>query len=177
MAISTVSPVSRPPKRRPGPQLPRDWQPKYIARIRQHGLYNLAAEQVGVDPTTARDWRNTDPAFHRAVEDAREVHTDTLIQDIQVVSAKANNPLALIFLLKSRRPGDFHDKAMILSATVDVNALEPETGRALLTAFLSEMRPAAQLALEQGAVLDVTPTTGSELTRADGEAPRKRASS
>ena len=151
----------RPPRllTKPGAPLPDGWRERYLVRVRQHGGLELAAEEVGVHPDTARNYRAADPEFASEVTAAREVHTDTLVQRLIATSDdKANgdpgNPVGLIVTLKSRRPAEFIERTATLTATVDVNALEPNAGLALIEAILGEMRPAARARLAATSTAD-----------------------
>lgn len=164
VADSVIS-VSR---RKGGRKLPNGWQQRYVERIRVHGGYYRAAEEVGVDPDTALAYRDRDRGgFGADVEAARQAQTDELMSKLEATSnPKANgdpgNPVGLIVLLKSRRP-EFQEKSMVFSATADLNAPLDKDGLALLAGLLQEMRPSARQLLAVQ-VIDVTPSPGKTAT-------------
>lgn len=69
-----------------------------------------ACAASGVARRTAYDWRNADPIFCAAWEDAVEEGTDEL-EDEAVKRAKEGSDTLLIFMLKSRRPETYKDRA------------------------------------------------------------------
>lgn len=161
----TTPAIPKTRKKLNGPPVPANWKADYIARVRAHGLYYRAAEEAGVNYDTALVHRRQDPAFDTAVEQARQANTDDLTLALKATSdAKSNgdpgNPVGLIVLLKSRRPAEFIERTATLSATVDVNALDPNAGLAVVEAILGEMRPAARArlrALQQAALTSGQP--------------------
>jgi len=53
---------------------------RYIDYVREHGVYYLAAAHAGVTPETAIIHRKTDKEFGARVDEAKEQHTDMLVE-------------------------------------------------------------------------------------------------
>lgn len=83
----------------------------FLEAYQKTGAIYLAADAVGIDRNTPRVWKKKDPDFKKRMEQAFEANTQYLEWNAykQAVSGKA--PVMLIFLLKSRRPGVYGDKA------------------------------------------------------------------
>ena len=73
---------------------------------------NAACRAAGVGRTTYYMWRNDDPEFASAADDAIEAGTDTL-EDIARERAKDSSDTLLIFLLKARRPGKYRERYIV----------------------------------------------------------------
>lgn len=83
-----------------------------------HTIY-VAASRTGINKVTVYRWRDSDPAFAEAMDDAEEDSTDAL-ETCMYERAKEKDTIAGIFLLKGYRP-KFRDRV-----TVDLAVLANE---------------------------------------------------
>lgn len=73
------------------------------------GTVLRAAEAVGVDPSTHREWLKNDPTYAEAFNAANGNVTERL-EDRAIQMALSGNPTMLIFLLRSRAPEKYMER-------------------------------------------------------------------
>ena len=116
MATPTTPQIHPPTKRRrPGPQLPTDWQTRFLRYYREHGGLWRAAEAAGVSYDTAQSWRQSDPAFGQAVQDAKQSYADSLEQRMIAQAEASGNPVGYIVRLKALRPNEYIEKHAVVN--------------------------------------------------------------
>lgn len=81
----------------------------FLGALRDGLSINAACKASGVARRTAYDWREADPEFRKAWDDAVETGTDEL-EDVAIARAKDSSDTLLIFLLKARRPDKYKDR-------------------------------------------------------------------
>lgn len=82
----------------------------FFASLREGHSVAGACKSAGFARRTAYEWRAADEAFRAAWDDAVEEGTDEL-EDEAVQRAKDGSDTLLIFMLKSRRPETYKDRA------------------------------------------------------------------
>lgn len=75
---------------------------KFLEVYRKTGMVKLAAEAVGVERSTPRDWARKDPDFEKAWEESEPYIADHL-EDVAIKRAEAGSDTLTIFLLKGFR--------------------------------------------------------------------------
>lgn len=85
-----------------------------LAKLRQGYSIASACKAERIGRRTYYDWRNDDPAFATAADDAIEYGTDTLEDEAKrrAVGLHGSDTL-LIFLLKARRPEKYAERRHI----------------------------------------------------------------
>ena len=112
-------------------------------------------------PKTAWRWREQDPEFNEAVEDARQGYYDSLEEILQTLG-KRGNVVGPIVLLKKGRPADFIEKRLEASISLQASAsVSPEEARALLAQMLAAATPATLKALDEAGPRVSLPEAGS----------------
>lgn len=81
-------------------------------------LCHLPQQQIGVDPKTAYNNRNSDPEFAAQWQASLDLAADSLESEIRR-RAFAGSDLLAIFLMKGLRPEKFREKVFISSAQLD----------------------------------------------------------
>lgn len=81
----------------------------FLAALRERGSVMHAAESAGIGRRTAYDWRDADPEFAAAWEDALEDSTERL-EESMFERAMKGDTTAAIFLLKGRRPEVYRER-------------------------------------------------------------------
>jgi len=113
---------------------------------------------AGVSEKTARRWRQEDPAFDEAVEDARQRYYDSLEEYLQ----KRGGVVGSIVLLKKGRPAEFIEKRLEASISLQASALVTnEEAKALLAQMLGAATPATLQALNEAGPRVPLPEAGS----------------
>ena len=144
----TFTPPSRVsmPARKPGPQLPKDWQARFLQAYRTRGGIHRAAEAASVSHEAVRMERHRNPAFDQAVLEAREYYAD-LVEEAMVASAdRSDNPAGFIVRLKALRPQEYIEKHAVMNVTVTTE-LDAADGAAFLRDMLGALRPSTQALL------------------------------
>jgi hypothetical protein len=80
---------------------------KFIKKIEETPIIQVAAAQTGIDRTTYYRWRDEDPDFKKKCEEAQEKGIDfvnDMMESILIKNAKADNMTAVIFWLKNHNP-------------------------------------------------------------------------
>ena len=157
-----VRSVSKGEKRKPGPPLPREWETAYLERIKQHGLYYLAAEEVGVSSKTVQRRRADDPAFNEACLLAREHAADRIAQKLSKQAEESGNPVGHIVRLKQLRPAEFVEQHVVktLSMNVSVSADgDSALGQAVLAQLLQHASPETLASVAPPAALEAHPVS------------------
>ena len=150
----TAPVVSVPAKK--GPELPRDWQAKFLEAYRTKGGLWRAAKAVGICHETVRRYRNADPAFDEAVRDAREEFADHLEERMIDSAERSDNPAGFIVRLKALRPQEYIEKHAVMNVTVTTE-LDAADGAAFLRDMLGALRPSTQALLGDQAALPEGP--------------------
>lgn len=144
------------------PEPAEAWWPHYLLALAKFGREYIAAAAVGYSPRTVQRRLLEHPELAEEAEDALTYYKQALECELVALGRRTNNPLPYFARLKAELPNRYLDKAVILSATVDVNALEEKDGRALLAALMGEMRePARQLVAGQ-VVIELPPVVTQE---------------
>ena len=86
---------------------------KFLASLAEGNSVARAAADAGVGRSTAYEWRDAEPDFAKAWDDAVETGTDAL-EDEAVTRAKAGSDTLLIFMLKARRREKFAERPIRL---------------------------------------------------------------
>ena len=95
-----------------------------------------ACQRASISKMAAYAWRNADPEFAAAWENALDAGTDVL-EDVALKRAQDSSDRLIIFLLKARRPEKFKDRAHIDKAeTVNINVTVNDQQRAKAMALL-----------------------------------------
>jgi hypothetical protein len=137
------------PAFKPGPQLPKGWQQRFLEAYRTRGGLHRAAEAASVSHETVRVERHRNPAFDAAVRDAREYYAD-LVEETMLASAdRSDNPAGFIVRLKALRPAEYIEKHAVMNLTVTAE-LDSADGAAMLREMFSAMRPSTQALLGLG---------------------------
>lgn len=131
-----------------GKKLPKGWRSRYVARVRAHGGYILAAEECGVSPKTAERHRARDPRFDAKVDLAREAYADSLARDLADQSIARGNPVGMIVRLKALRPMEYIERQVTMSLSATVEAT-PDEAKALLAQLAGNVTPATLRALRE----------------------------
>jgi hypothetical protein len=76
---------------------------KFLAALRLGKSIAAAARAAGIGRRTSYDWRDRDPAFASAWDEAWDVGTDHL-EDLALKGAERGSERLLLALLKARRP-------------------------------------------------------------------------
>jgi hypothetical protein len=100
---------------RPGPPIPTEWRDRYLAHVRQHGHYALAAQVAGISQETARRERVANPAFDEACREAREEAADRIEIKMLESAERSDNPVGFIVRLKALRPHEYIEKNVTVS--------------------------------------------------------------
>jgi hypothetical protein len=113
---------------------------------------------AGVSPRTAWRWRQQDPEFDEAVEDARQGYYDSLEEDLQ----KRGGVVGKIVLLKKGRPAEFIERRLEASISLQTSAqVTNEEAKALLAQMLGAATPATLQALNEAGPRVPLPEAGS----------------
>ncbi len=134
---------------------------RFVAALEEFGTVGAACQAIGIHRSTARIWRNDDPAFAEAWRNALEV-ADEDLADLAENSLKAQvrkqNIVATIFTLKNRRSERWADRIETSSkVSIEVRHTQEERHsrmREIATA-LGGPRALAELGLPQVDVIDV----------------------
>jgi hypothetical protein len=112
---------------------------RFLNALSDGASVKAACDAAGYGRRTAYDWRERDPAFRAAWDDAVEEGTDAL-EDTAYQRAKESSDTLLIFTLKGRRPQKWADKH------------QHQIDARLVTADVSDLEIAQRFAflLEQG---------------------------
>jgi hypothetical protein len=112
---------------------------RFLNALSDGASVKAACDAAGYGRRTAYDWRERDPAFRAAWDDAVEEGTDAL-EDTAYQRAKESSDTLLIFTLKGRRPHKWADKH------------QHQIDARLVTADVSDLEIAQRFAflLEQG---------------------------
>lgn len=114
---------------------------RFLALLRETGNVRQSAAGAGIGRDALYSWRNQDPDFAAAWEDALNLGIAAL-EDRALELAHAGNDRLIIFLLSSKRPEIYGQRAQIeVSGQVSLN---------LRTASLDELR--AELARHVGSL-------------------------
>ena len=87
---------------------------KFLASLAEGNSVARAAGDAGVGRSTAYEWREAEPEFASAWDDAVETGTDAL-EDEAVKRAKNGSDTLLIFMLKARRREKFAERPVRLA--------------------------------------------------------------
>lgn len=127
----------------------------FITHLRQCSTIYVAANRTGINKLTAYRWRDSDPVFSEAWDDALEDSADIMetstYEDALGSQDKAGNPLLKMFWLKAHR-SKFRDKV-----TIDIPALRDEIRERLQAMGSSDQPPAhfqPQHAISQKSAVD-----------------------
>lgn len=77
---------------------------KFISKLLETPIIQVAAAQTGIDRTTYYRWRDEDPVFKKQCHDARNrgvEFVNDMMESILIKNAKADNMTAVIFWLKN----------------------------------------------------------------------------
>ena len=103
-------------KRKRGPKTPEEisrLKKEVISKVRGGCSYTKAAEQLGIERNTIKNWQDADSVFKSACEYAREMSVERVEDAMHEAALKVNeNPrytTAAIFFLKNRCPGRWRD--------------------------------------------------------------------
>ena len=91
---------------------------RLLAKLSQGYSITAACNAESIGRKTYYDWRKSDPAFAASADEAIEAGTD-LLEDAarrRAVAPANSSDTLLIFLLKSRRPEKYRERA-----TIDIN--------------------------------------------------------
>lgn len=105
---------------------------RFLEALRRGMSVTAAAQAIGVGRRTVYDWREADPDFASAWDEAVEDGTD-LLEDEAWRRAFAGSDTLLIFLLKARRPHKYRDNHHVqhdggVRVEVVTSLPEPEGG-------------------------------------------------
>lgn len=96
----------------------------FIEQLRLRAAIYVAAKHTGIAKLTAYRWRESDPQFaeawDEALEDAADVMETSTYEEALGTEEKPGNPLLKMFWLKAHRP-KFRDKVQ-----VDLNAVQSD---------------------------------------------------
>lgn len=132
------------PRRKRGPQTPRNWRKAYLKALRKEGVTYLAAELAGVSPRTVQREREINPEFNELCEIARETKIDAMEAKLEALADKTGNPLGLFGRLKAMRPETWVERNQQLIVNVDL-APPPDQAHAVLSSLLGRITPATQI--------------------------------
>lgn len=98
------------PRGKKGAPSPRETPQSRFLRALSEGLHVCeAVRRAGVSRSTVYNWKNEDPAFAEAWDDAKEEYVDRL--EVEATRrALAGSDTLLIFLLKSHRPDVYSER-------------------------------------------------------------------
>ncbi len=96
----------------------RVWRKAFLKSLADCGIVRAACEEVGIDPKTAYNHRNSDPEFAAQWQAALDLAADSLESEIRRRAFQGSDLLA-IFLMKGLRPEKFREKVFISSAQLD----------------------------------------------------------
>jgi hypothetical protein len=85
---------------------------KFVAKLEETPIIQVAAAQTGIDRTTYYRWRNEDAEFREQCRAARNRGVDfvnDMMESILIKNAKNNNMTAVIFWLKNHSH-EYNDK-------------------------------------------------------------------
>lgn len=80
---------------------------KFITKLEETPIIQVAAAQTGIDRTTYYRWRDEDPDFKKACQEAQDRGVDfvnDMMESILIKNAKSDNMTAVIFWLKNHNP-------------------------------------------------------------------------
>jgi len=83
------------------------------------GTVKGACEAAKIGRRTWYDWMEADPSFAARVVDLTEEVTDELEEEA-IARAKSGSDTLIIFLLKSRRPGQYRERQEVTVVSADV---------------------------------------------------------
>jgi hypothetical protein len=101
--VRATKPTPKTPKRTAG-----EWQPVFLATLRQHGNVRLACHAAGINRTVAYDHKAASAAFAAAWAEALADACD-ILEEIARQRALEMSDTLLIFLLKSHRPAVYRE--------------------------------------------------------------------
>jgi hypothetical protein len=141
--------ASSPPPKKPGPQLPKDWQARFLHAYRSRGGLHRAAEAASVHPETVRQERLRNPAFDQQVLAAREYYAD-LVEETMLASAdRSDNPVGFIVRLKALRPTEYIERHAVMSVSLSAE-LPGHDAAELLRAMLGTLTDSSRTLLSSG---------------------------
>lgn len=86
-----------------------DWQPAFLAMLRNSGNVRLSCAEAGISRTVAYDARDADPDFAKAWEDALQDALDLIEARARVMALEGNERM-IELLLKAHRPEIYRDR-------------------------------------------------------------------
>jgi hypothetical protein len=130
--LTNASPAKQ---RRPGRQLPPDWQSRFVDFYAKHGVRWRAAKYAGVSHDTVLRAEHASPIFASEVENARQTYLDRHALNLNRLAFKKNNVVASIVALKAGRPTEYIEKSMSIGLQATA-ILDPAEGDRILKAML-----------------------------------------
>lgn len=113
MAVRKVKKKERTVKRKSVVQQRQaDNKAKFIAKLREMPIIQVAAAQIGIHRDTYYEWSRTDSAFKQSCLDALRVGNDfvsDMAESMMVKKIKDGNMTSIIFWLKNHHP-QYNDK-------------------------------------------------------------------
>lgn len=87
----------------------REWKPKFLEGLREHGVVTKAAKEAGITKQAAYHERKNSDKFAADWADAIDEYVDSLEHEL-FRRAKSGSDTLLIFALKGKRPDVYGDK-------------------------------------------------------------------
>lgn len=110
-----------------GPNLPKDWQDRFLAALRNSGNVRAACQAAKVERMTAYRHRKKSPVFAQKWEDALQDAVDVL-EAVAWKRAQDISDTLLIFLLKAHRPDVYSDKVRLEIVRREAERMAEGTG-------------------------------------------------
>lgn len=105
----------RPPQRAASPS-DGEWKPVFLAALRQVPIVRVACQEAGIVRAAAYQWRDKDPAFAKAWDQALEDGIENRVDVLEAAlfsRAQKKSDVLLIFALKSLKPEIYGDRTRV----------------------------------------------------------------
>lgn len=141
---------------------------RFLAAFELNGIVSYACKAAGVPRSTVYLWREQDPEFARAMEEAKEVAIESLEAEAirRATNADDASDLLLMFMLKAARPEKYRENQRVEHVGPGGGAVQIEA-RAVDQRFM--LSPEAMRAMEaaERAMLKAPPQENPGVSNGD----------